>query len=148
MFFIGSGPTISATSPPPGLLTVTERSQLLARAMGVVEGTIDGLVVDVEGDQLRGVQKQDGCVIPRDVLFVPPQFVPNSRLLVDLAVEVDADGWVITDPTAAAPGSGARTRVGRTGRCSPCTSIISWSCVIFSSPQPEVVKSRRATQNS
>ena len=83
---------------PPGRLTVTERNQLLARAIGVVEGTVDGLVVD-DADHLRGVQMQDGCVIPRDALFVPPRFVPNSTLLVDLTAEVDADGWVITDLT-------------------------------------------------
>jgi thioredoxin reductase len=84
---------------PPGLLTVTERNQLLARAIGVVEGTIDGLVIDDEVDQLRGVQMHDGCVIPRDALFVPPRFVPNSNLLTGLAAELDADGWVTTDPT-------------------------------------------------
>jgi thioredoxin reductase len=84
---------------PPGLLTVTERNQLLARAIGVVEGTIDGLVIDDDAGQLRGVQMQDGCVIPREALFVPPRFVPNKSLLADLAAEVDADGWVITDPT-------------------------------------------------
>jgi thioredoxin reductase len=81
---------------PPGLLTVTERNQLLARAIGIVEGTIDELVID-DADHLRGVQMHDGCVIPRDALFVPPRFVPNSSLLVDLAVEVDGDGWVTTD---------------------------------------------------
>jgi thioredoxin reductase len=84
---------------PPGLLTATERNQLLARAIGVVEGTIDELVIDAETDRLRGVQMHDGCVIPRDALFVPPRFVPNSSLLVDVAAKVDIDGWVTTDPT-------------------------------------------------
>ncbi len=83
---------------PPGLLTATERNQLLARAIVVVEGTIDQLVID-DTDHLRGVQMHDGCVIPRDALFVPPRFVPNSTLLIDFAAEVDADGWVTTDPT-------------------------------------------------
>ncbi len=83
---------------PPGLLTATERNHLLARAIGVVEGTIDQLVID-DTDHLRGVQMHDGCVIPRDALFVPPRFVPNSNLLVELAAAVDADGWVTTDPT-------------------------------------------------
>jgi thioredoxin reductase len=82
----------------PGLLTVTERNQLLARAIGVVEGTIDELVID-DADHLRGVQMHDGCVIPRDALFVPPRFIPNSSLLADLATDLDADGWVTTDPT-------------------------------------------------
>ena len=50
-------------------------------------------------DQLRGVQMHDGCVIPRDALFVPPRFVPNSTLLVGLGCDVDADGWVTVDTT-------------------------------------------------
>jgi thioredoxin reductase len=82
---------------PPGILTNTERSQLVARAIGVVEGTIEQLVVD--DDRLRGVQLADGCVVPLDALFVPPRFRPHSSLLVGLGCEVDADGWVATDPT-------------------------------------------------
>jgi thioredoxin reductase len=82
---------------PPDLLTTTERTQLLARAIGVVEGTIEGLVLDDNADQLSGVQLQDGCVIPRDALFVPPRLVPNSGLLDQLGAEVDQDGWVTTD---------------------------------------------------
>jgi thioredoxin reductase len=82
---------------PPDTLTTTERSELVARAVAVVEGDIAQLVVD--DDRLCGVQMNDGCVVPRDVLFVPPRFVPNSRLLVDLGCEVDDDGWVLTDAT-------------------------------------------------
>jgi thioredoxin reductase len=82
---------------PPDTLTATERTQLLARAIGVVEGTIDQLVVD--DDQLRGVQLQDGCVIARDALFVPPRFVPNDSLLAGLGCDVGADGWVTVDNT-------------------------------------------------
>jgi thioredoxin reductase len=62
---------------PPDTLTATDRTGLLARAIGLVEGTIDQLVVDAE-DRLRGMQMHDGCVIPRDALFVPPRFVPND----------------------------------------------------------------------
>jgi thioredoxin reductase len=83
---------------PPDVLTAAERTLLLARAIGVVEGTIDELVID-DADRLRGVQMQDGCVIPRDALFVPPRFIPNSTLLVDLGCEVDAEGWVAVDNT-------------------------------------------------
>ena len=82
---------------PPGTLTNAERSQLVARAIGVVEGTIEQLVVD--DDRLRGVQLADGCVVPRDALFVPPRFLPHSDLLVGLGCDVDDDGWVATDPT-------------------------------------------------
>jgi thioredoxin reductase len=77
--------------------------ELLARAIVVVEGTIDELVID-EDDRLRGVQMHDGCVIPRDALFVGPRFVPNSALLARLGCDVDADGWVSVDATG-------RTRV-------------------------------------
>ena len=82
---------------PPDTLTAAERTELLARAIGVVEGIIEQLVID--DDHLRGVQMDDGCVIPRDALFVPPRFVPNNTLLVGLGCEVDADGWVTADAT-------------------------------------------------
>ncbi len=80
---------------PPDTLTTTERSELVARAIGVVEGTIEQLVID--DDRLVGVQLADGCVVPRDALFVPPRFVPNNQLLVALDCAVDDDGWVSTD---------------------------------------------------
>ena len=89
----------------PGLLTAAERTQLDARAIGVVEGVIEQLVID-DADRLRGVQMHDGRVIARDALFVPPRFVPNSSLLVGLGCDVDADGWVTTDPTGRTSVSG------------------------------------------
>jgi thioredoxin reductase len=87
----------------PDTLTTDERTQLTARGIGIVEGTIAQLVVD--DDQLRGVQLQDGCVVPRDALFVPPRFVPNNRLLTGLGCAADSGGWVVTDATG-------RTSVG------------------------------------
>jgi thioredoxin reductase len=83
---------------PPGALTAVERTELLARAIGVVEGTIDQVVID-DADHLRGVQMDDGCVIPRDALFVPPRFVPNNDLLQGLGATIDPDGWVDVDAT-------------------------------------------------
>jgi thioredoxin reductase len=80
---------------PPNTLTTTERFELVSRAIGVVEGTVEKLVVD--DDQLRGVQMDDGCVVPRDVLFVPPRFVPHSDLLAGLGCALDHNGWVTTD---------------------------------------------------
>ncbi|MFC7530820.1 NAD(P)/FAD-dependent oxidoreductase [Actinoplanes sp. GCM10030250] len=80
----------------PGTLTAAERTQLAARAIGVVEGTVEHLVLD--GDRLRGVQMDDGCVVPRDALFVPPRFAPNDHLLTSLGCDVTEDGWVKTDP--------------------------------------------------
>ena len=82
---------------PPGLLTPVERSQLAARAIGVVEGGIDQLVLD--DDRLVGVRTDDGCVVARDALFVPPRFVPHDQLLVGLGCAVSQDGWVATDGT-------------------------------------------------
>ena len=41
----------------------------------------------------------DGSTVPRDALFVPPHFVPRSRLLADLGCATDDDGWVTTDTT-------------------------------------------------
>jgi thioredoxin reductase len=83
---------------PPDLLTATERAGLVARAIGVVEGTIEELVVDGD-DRLRGVRMADGAVVPRDALFVPPRFVPSSSLLAALDCAVDGDGWTTTDTT-------------------------------------------------
>jgi len=90
---------------PPGTLTAAERTQLLARAIGVVEGTIEHLVID-DADHLAGVQMDDGCVVPRDALFVPPRFVPNKGLLVGLGCDIDADGWVSVDITGRTSVSG------------------------------------------
>jgi thioredoxin reductase len=50
----------------------------------------------VEGDHLTGVEMDDGRVIPRRALFVPPRFVPNNDLLVALGCDIDEDGWVLT----------------------------------------------------
>jgi thioredoxin reductase len=82
---------------PPDALTAAERTQLTARAIGIVEATIEHLVID--HDQLRGVQLDDGCVVPRDALFVPPRFVPHDHLLTGLGCDVDEHGWVTTDAT-------------------------------------------------
>ena len=79
---------------PPGTLTADERTQLAARAITVVEGAIDRLIVD--DDALRGVRLDDGRVVSRDALFVPPRFVPNNHLLVGLGCDAD-DGWITTD---------------------------------------------------
>jgi len=83
---------------PPDVLTASERTQLLARAIGVVEGAIGTLVID-DADHLRGVQMDDGCVVPREALFVPPRFVANNTLLLGLGCDVDTDGWVAVDNT-------------------------------------------------
>jgi thioredoxin reductase len=77
----------------------TEQSELVARAIGIVEGDIARVVV--EDDRLRGVEMTDGRAVSREVLFLPPRFVPNSTLLADLGCDVDADGWPGHDATGA-----------------------------------------------
>lgn len=82
---------------PPGRLTEHERRQLTARAIGIVEGTVDRIVV--ERDRLHGVAMDDGRVVLRRALFVPPRFVPNNALLVGLGCDLDENGWVTVDST-------------------------------------------------
>ena len=80
-----------------GTLTPTDRERLLARAIGVVEGPVARLVV--EDDRLRGVELDDGRVVPRDAVFVRPAFVPHDDLLTQLGCATHDQGWVVADPT-------------------------------------------------
>ncbi|GAA3603261.1 NAD(P)/FAD-dependent oxidoreductase [Microlunatus ginsengisoli] len=82
---------------PPNSLTAVERGQLTARGVAIVEGEITQLVIN--DDRLVGVEMDDGCVVPSQALFVPPRFVPQNGLLLDLGCTVDSHGWVTTDPT-------------------------------------------------
>ena len=83
---------------PAGALNAADRSQLAARDIDVVEGSIEHLAVD-ESDELRGVKMDTGCVVPRDALFVPPRFVPNNDLLIGLGCDLDESGWAVADGT-------------------------------------------------
>jgi thioredoxin reductase len=83
--------------PHTGELTADQREQLVARAIGVVQGTVTRLIV--EDDQLCGVELDDGWVVRRTAVFVRPRFIPNNGLLVGLGCAVDDTGWVIADPT-------------------------------------------------
>lgn len=83
---------------PPMLLTPVERDELVARAIGIVEGSVARVLVD-DDDRLRGVELDDGRIVPRRALFVPPRFVPHNDLLLELGCRLDADGWVVVDPT-------------------------------------------------
>ncbi len=80
-----------------GMLTGTQRTELMARAIGVVEGGVRQ--VRVEDDRLCGVEMDDGRVILREALFVPPRVVPHNDLLVTLGADLDENGWVRTDTT-------------------------------------------------
>jgi thioredoxin reductase len=78
-------------------LTPDEREQLLARAIGVVDGPVARLVV--EDDALAGVELEDGRTVGRDAVFVRPGFAPNSALLTSLGCAADDHGWVVADAT-------------------------------------------------
>ena len=81
--------------PHTDTLTAQQRAQLAAREIGVVEGTVQRLVVDE--DQLTGVELEQGRVVRRTAVFVRPRFVPSTDLLVSLGCDLDDDGWVRTD---------------------------------------------------
>ena len=78
-------------------LTADQREQLVARAIGIVDAPVAGLVV--EDDRLTGVALADGQVVPRSAVFVRPDFVPNDTLLTDLGCAVHDNGWVAVDAT-------------------------------------------------
>jgi thioredoxin reductase len=81
---------------PTGSLTHADRSQLVARAVGIVEGDVARVLV--EDDRLAAVELADGRTVRRDALFVPPVFAPNHDLLVGLGCELDERGWLVTGP--------------------------------------------------
>jgi hypothetical protein len=136
---------------PPDILTATERTQLLARAIGVVEGTIEQLVIDDAG-HLRGVQMRDDCVIPRDALFVPPRFVSNSSSTASAATPTPTAGSPSTTPAAPAspefgPPETSSTRAPRSSPPQapaprpPSPSTPTWStttCATQSRPRPRL----------
>jgi thioredoxin reductase len=81
--------------PHTDALTPQQREQLDARQIRVVEGTVQQLLV--EDDKLSGVELDDGRVVRRAAVFVRPQFIPNTDLLVSLGCDLDDDGWVRSD---------------------------------------------------
>jgi thioredoxin reductase len=83
--------------PHTGTITADQHEQLVARAIGVVDGIVTRLVVD--DDRLHGVELDDGRVIRRAAVFVRPRLVPTTGLLVGLGCEADDNGWVVADAT-------------------------------------------------
>lgn len=88
----------------PGGLTDDDREQLTARAIGIVDGQVSRILV--EDDRLSAVALDDGRTVSREVVFVPPRFMPNDSLLADLGCAVDERGWVVTDETGRTTASG------------------------------------------
>ena len=80
---------------PTGTLAAAERHELVARAIGIVEGAAQQVLVD--GDHLCGVELDGDRIVRCEALFVPPRFVPNNDLLVGLGCELDEEGWPIID---------------------------------------------------
>jgi thioredoxin reductase len=82
-----------------GTLTASDREQLLARAIGIVDEPVARLIVN--DDRLTGVELTSGAVVPRTAVFVRPTFVANDALLTDLGCATGANGWVSVDVTGA-----------------------------------------------
>ena len=81
--------------PAGTVLTAEQREQLVARAIGIVDGDVTGLVV--EGDALTGVEVDGARVVRREALFVAPRFRPNTGLLTRLGCAADDNGWVAAE---------------------------------------------------
>ncbi|HEX2196069.1 MAG TPA: NAD(P)/FAD-dependent oxidoreductase, partial [Actinomycetota bacterium] len=75
--------------------TSTERLELKACGVEIVEGEVGGLVV--EADRLAGVALKDGRVIPRSAVFVRPDNRPHLDALFGLRCALDRDGFVMVD---------------------------------------------------
>jgi thioredoxin reductase len=76
----------------------TERAQLEARGVSIVEGAVAQLMI--EDDRLGGVQLSDGTVIARSAVFIRPENVPHGDgLLHGLGCEADQAGFVTVDAT-------------------------------------------------
>jgi thioredoxin reductase len=78
--------------------TASQRAELDARGIRVVDGEVAQLVV--EDDRLTGVGLADGRVVARTAVFVRPVNVPHADgLVVGLGCEIDAAGFPIVDRT-------------------------------------------------
>ena len=81
---------------PSGRLTAGQREGLTARAIGIVEAGVNRILV--KDDHLAGVELDDGRLVHRDAVFVPPRFVPNDGVLAALGCDITGDGWIVTGP--------------------------------------------------
>jgi thioredoxin reductase len=81
---------------PAASLTAEQREGLTARGIGIAEAGVNRIVV--KDGHLAGVELDDGRLVYRDAVFVPPRFVPNDGVVVALGCDVTRDGWIITGP--------------------------------------------------
>lgn len=76
-------------------LTDEQHEQLVARAIGVVDGHVTRVVA--EHDVLTAVEVEGARIVVRDAVFVAPRFVPNTDLLTRLGCAADEQGWLRAD---------------------------------------------------
>ena len=81
---------------PAASLTAGQREGLTARGIGIAEAGVNRVVV--KDGRLAGVELDDGRLVHRDAVFVPPRFVPNDGVLAALGCDITPDGWIITGP--------------------------------------------------
>ena len=75
-----------------------EAVELAARGIRVVHGTVTRLVID--GDELTGVELDDGRFVARAAVFVRPVMTPHpDTWLTHLGTDVDGAGFPVTDRT-------------------------------------------------
>ncbi len=82
-------------------LTDDDHEQLAARGIPVVDGEVDGVVV--EDDRLTGVRLVDGTVVPCDVVFVGAATGTNPHDAVLRSVGADFASGAVTDLPEADP---------------------------------------------
>jgi thioredoxin reductase len=77
-------------------LTETERKQLEAREVRVVDGEIRGIFV--QDDRLKGVVLGDGRIVEREALFIRPEMRPClDGLMEQLGCQTDDLGFIRVD---------------------------------------------------
>lgn len=85
-------------------LTDETRERLTARAIGIVEGDVERLVL-VE-DRLAAVAMTDGRRVPRAAVFVRPELAPVTDFVRGLGGQTDAAGWPLVDLSGRTTASG------------------------------------------
>ncbi|WP_458686382.1 NAD(P)/FAD-dependent oxidoreductase [Nocardia tengchongensis] len=83
---------------PNGIeLTEQERRALAARSIRIDSEAI--AQISVRAGRVRGIELENGRLVPRQTVFVGPTFVPCDELLKDLGCTLGDNSWVTVDPT-------------------------------------------------